>query len=327
MFLKSAGVETYAGSLILAMRTHSSETPASTADLPESLVAMREALWHSGGKAAPTVEDQALATNEDTALAGLLAVTDHDENVTAFAVATTAAHGTVQLDVATGAWTYNPAANYNGQDSFALSVTDADGQAAISTITVTVAPVNDAPVWTASPSLGIDENTPGGTDIWTLVANDVDGDQVVYSVTTVNSAFQVSAAGVLSVRDGTLLDFETSSSATVTVRASDGQASTDKVFTIAVRNVNEAPNAPVLIGSSVAIFAEPGVSLSNATIATFALSDPDRTTPTLRLRSGSTSVVRGVGQHASVQDRLQSQTSRRWPLSRVRFSSTAMATA
>ncbi len=289
LFLKSAGMDSYAGSLIEAMTNASpvAVTPATIADVPAAVAGLRDALWHAGGKAAPELADMTLATNEDTALGGTLAVVDHDENVAGFGVATQAAHGTVTIDPTTGAWIYNPAANYNGSDSFVLSVTDADNQTAVSTVTVEVAAVNDAPVWGVAPALAVDENAANGTVLATLVATDIDGDPVVYSITTVNSPFQISAAGVLSVRDGARLDSETAQSVGVTVRASDGMADTDTLLVVAVRNVNEAPTITSGTGSS--YFTETGLGSkpadAGAVVATIGVADPDGTVPTLEFVS------------------------------------------
>ena len=289
LFLKYAGGDTYAGSLIEAMTAAGPVAPPSQALVPQSVAEARAALWHAGGRAVPTLADQALSTNEDTVLSGMLAVIDHDENVVGFEVHAQGAHGTVAIDTS-GAWSYTPSANYFGEDSFEILVRDGDGQSATARVTVAIASVNDAPVWGATPALTISENAANGSLVQTLDASDADGDTVVYSITDSNSAFQITAAGVLSVRAGHLLDYEAGASVQVTVRASDGQVFADKMFTIALQNVNEAPNAPSVISQGIAIAAEPGASLANQTIATFTLTDPDLTTPSLRLRAGAASM-------------------------------------
>ena len=48
------------------------------------------------------------------------------------------AHGTVSLN-ADGSFTYTPAVNYNGGDSFTYSVSDGNGGTATATVTLTVA--------------------------------------------------------------------------------------------------------------------------------------------------------------------------------------------
>jgi VCBS repeat-containing protein len=98
---------------------------------------------------APTaVNDQYLAA-EDTALVipapGVLA-NDQDFDVTVLQaqVVTNPAHGTLSL-AADGSFVYTPAANYNGSDSFTYIANDGLADSNTATVTLTVAPVNDAP--------------------------------------------------------------------------------------------------------------------------------------------------------------------------------------
>ena len=54
-------------------------------------------------------------------------------------------HGTTQVD-GSGRVTYTPAPNFNGMDSFTYTVSDGKGSSDVGTVSVTVLPVNDAPV-------------------------------------------------------------------------------------------------------------------------------------------------------------------------------------
>ncbi|NEU06697.1 hypothetical protein GZH53_00070, partial [Flavihumibacter sp. R14] len=47
---------------------------------------------------------------------------------------------------ADGSFTYTPNANFNGTDSFTYKVSDGTLESNIATVTLTVTPVNDAPV-------------------------------------------------------------------------------------------------------------------------------------------------------------------------------------
>ncbi|MBI2236024.1 MAG: tandem-95 repeat protein [Magnetospirillum sp.] len=89
-----------------------------------------------------TAEDNAYTTGQVTA-------TDTDSGDTlTYTVKSTdiPGHGTVQMNSATGAFTYTPHANYFGADTFKVTVTDASGATAVQTISVSVSAVNDAPV-------------------------------------------------------------------------------------------------------------------------------------------------------------------------------------
>ena len=55
------------------------------------------------------------------------------------------AHGTAMLN-ADGTFTYTPAADFNGADSFSYTIGDGNGGTATATVSVTVTPTNDGPV-------------------------------------------------------------------------------------------------------------------------------------------------------------------------------------
>ena len=58
---------------------------------------------------------------------------------------TAPAHGTLTLN-ADGSFTYTPDANFNGTDSFTYTANDGTPTRNVATVTITVTPVNDAPV-------------------------------------------------------------------------------------------------------------------------------------------------------------------------------------
>lgn len=293
IFLKYAGGQNYAGSLIEAMTAASTTVPATVGTIPASVKTLRDSLWWAGGKAVPSIADRTLAGVEDVALSGTLAATDHDENITAYGVTTQAGHGTVTVNATTGAWVYTPDADYFGTDSFSLFVKDADNQVGTAKFTVNLAGVNDAPRFGVIPTLNIAENAAAGTPVGALTAVDPEGNSFAFSILDANSPFAISASGVLTVRDGALLDYETADKATVNVRVDDGMDHRDITFTIGIVDVNEAPNAPLLVGGAVARVSEPvsgAPAIGGTVIATFSLTDPDRTTPTLRIKSAPAGV-------------------------------------
>jgi uncharacterized repeat protein (TIGR01451 family) len=102
-------------------------------------------------------------------------------------------HGTTTLNP-DGTVIYTPAPNYNGPDSFTVTVCDPSNSCATSTVTVTVVAVNDPPVAT-NDSAGTPEDTATTVDV---LANDtdVDGNLDPASVSIV-SAPSHGTAGVL----------------------------------------------------------------------------------------------------------------------------------
>jgi Bacterial Ig domain/RTX calcium-binding nonapeptide repeat (4 copies) len=99
----------------------------------------------AGGNQPPVAGNGAGTTNEDTPLNGNLPVaTDVDGDPITYAKLSGPAHGTVSVN-ANGSYSYVPAANYNGSDSFGFSVSDGKGGSNSYTQALTVMAQNDAP--------------------------------------------------------------------------------------------------------------------------------------------------------------------------------------
>src|SRR5205823_1805970 len=84
------------------------------------------------------------------------------------------AHGTLTLN-GNGSFTYTPAANYNGPDSFTYKANDSQADSNAATVSLTVTPVNDAPVagndsYTTAEDTALTVGAPG------VLGNDTDAD-------------------------------------------------------------------------------------------------------------------------------------------------------
>lgn len=281
--------------LVTAM-TGTTTTPAVTPlAMPTTIADKLATYWHAGTKAAPTgpAAPRAVTLAEDGSIAinGSYGVIDHDQNVTGYSLdpAKGPTKGVISaFNAATGALTYTPFADANGEDSFVVIATDADGQSVALPVNVTITAVNDAPRAIAvvnGTALQIAENAPGSTTangalIGTFTATDIEGDAITYSLAdNAGGRFTITSTGELRVLNASLLDREAAASHTVRVRATDSKgAYTDAAFTVAVTNVNEAPNAPVL-STSAGMISEyvAGTNTSNVSglIARFTTSDPD----------------------------------------------------
>ncbi|MEQ1729528.1 MAG: cadherin-like domain-containing protein, partial [Vicinamibacterales bacterium] len=93
----------------------------------------------------PVANPGSKTTPEDTPVSGLLTSSDNDGGAPVYSLASGTSHGTVVVN-ADGSYTYTPAPDYNGPDSFTFTVVDGNGGSATSTVTLTVTPVNDKPV-------------------------------------------------------------------------------------------------------------------------------------------------------------------------------------
>ncbi len=145
----------------------------------------------------PVAGDDSATTPEDTAVMVSVLGNDSDVDGDTLSVAsvTQGAHGTVAIN-GDGTVTYTPAPNFNGTDTFTYTVSDGF-TADEAEVTVTVAPVNDAPV-----ALDDTATTDAGTPVTVpVLTNDTDIDGDTLTVTAVGSAGNGSA--VLSA-DGTV---------------------------------------------------------------------------------------------------------------------------
>ena len=103
--------------------------------------------------------------------------------------------------------------------------------------------VNRAPVFTdgTATTRSIDENSESGASVGAAVrATDADRDRLTYSLRGTDAgSFTINSSGQIMVGTGTMLDYETKDSYTVTARATDGSASDTISVAITVVNVDE----------------------------------------------------------------------------------------
>ncbi len=154
------------GTVVLHVSATSTESNGDTATttLPLTVTVLPE-------NDAPTTTNQTLTTAEDTPVTGVVTGADVDGDTLSYGVVGTgAAHGVVTLDPVTGAFTYTPGSDYNGPDSFQVAISDGKGGTVISTISIGVTPVPDAPTVTITTDANNDGN---------LTTNEVNGSSTV----------------------------------------------------------------------------------------------------------------------------------------------------
>ncbi|MDA9841772.1 Ig-like domain-containing protein, partial [Candidatus Marinimicrobia bacterium] len=183
----------------------------------------------------PVSESGSLTTDEDTDGSISLTASDVENDNLSFSIIAQPSNGSVSLSGNTA--TFSPSTNFNGSDLFSFITTDGIGFSNEATISLTINPINDAPV--ANDVTGsTNENRSIQLSI-TLDATDVDGDDLTYSIVSDVSN------GTTSISGSTLTytpDTNWNGTDTFTYKANDGLLNSNTATgTITVSEVNDAP--------------------------------------------------------------------------------------
>ncbi|MEQ1941290.1 carbohydrate-binding protein [Mesorhizobium sp. VNQ89] len=131
---------------------------------------------------APEAEDFAAETDEDTAITinVLDYINDPDGDALTVTATVPAAQGTVSVNGTE--ITFTPALNFHGDATITYTVTDTGTLAADGTISVSVAPENDAPTISGSLSDATVPAEGGSLALSSLIVSDVDGDATTLGI-------------------------------------------------------------------------------------------------------------------------------------------------
>jgi hypothetical protein len=175
----------------------------------------------------------AVSLQEDASISFSPLLNDSLTTGSAFTITTSSpANGSVAISGET--ITYTPSANFNGQDSFDYTVTQGSIFAS-STVSVTVAAVNDAPTLSIASTINYKENNTITID---PSAADVDGDDITLTLGGTDAESFSLANNILSFN--TPPDFETKNSYSITLTLTDGIETVEKLITINITDVNES---------------------------------------------------------------------------------------
>ncbi len=230
---------------------------------------------------APVTEDQSASTDEDTAVEITLTATDVDGDNITYTIVSDVSNGNTSLSGATV--TYTPDSNWNGTDTFTFKANDGTVDSNTSTVTITVASVNDAPV-VENKSVTIVQNNSFELE---LSANDVDSSTVTFSIKsnpengsasitdnnityTPNTDFvgddsivYIANDGVLDSNDGTITISIVNNSSPVT---EDQSASTDEDTAVDITLTATDQEGDAITYSVVSDASNGTTSLSGATV-------------------------------------------------------------
>src|SRR5262249_2184177 len=121
---------------------------------------------------------------------------DVDGNPLSAILVSGTAHGALTLN-ADGSFTYTPAANYIGSDSFTYKVNDGTADSNVATADITVPSVNAAPVFDSGGTATIAEKLITQTVVYDAHATDAENDTLTYSLPTGvvdNDLFNINAS-------------------------------------------------------------------------------------------------------------------------------------
>jgi hypothetical protein len=197
--------------------------------------------------ASPLVAEEKYAVNEDTTLnitaPGVLANDTGVFNTNLTAVLVNGpANGVLNLS-SNGGFTYQPFTNFNGNDSFNYQTLDGQTNLGTATVTITVNPVNDAPVLPTQANRTVAELE---MLVVTNAASDVDlpPDSFTYSLLNAPTGAAIDDNGVItwtpSLKQGP------STNTITTIVADDGEPplSATNSFLVFVRDITSAPTLP-----------------------------------------------------------------------------------
>ena len=247
----------------------------------------------AGGNEAPTIAAQTFSIVEDAAsgaAVGTVTATDADNDGLTFSITNGNTNSVFAINASSGAITVASALDHEATPTYTLTVQVSDGTtSANAAVTINVTDVNEAPVVTAqTTAFTIAEDATNGTAVGTVAATDPENNRLTFTITNGNTgnAFAIDGTtGAITVA-GTL-NRETTSTYTLTVRASDGSLSGTANFTVNVTDVNEAP----VVTAQNAAFTVAENANNGTAVGTVAATDPENDRLTFTITNGNTSNV------------------------------------
>ena len=204
----------------------------------------------------PKIEAQTFSVQENSDngdTVGTVEATDEDGDELTFAITAGNTGEAFAIGEASGVLTVADPAQLDFEASpvFTLTIQVNDGTVTATadvTINVTEAPLiqrENIPPQLENQSFDIDENSENGTVVGNIQASD-DGDALTFSISAGNTgeAFEINpGTGELTVKTASMLDYETTTSFTLTIAVSDGEFSTTAEITINLNDIEPEPLA------------------------------------------------------------------------------------
>ncbi|MEL1232140.1 MAG: Ig-like domain-containing protein, partial [Candidatus Neomarinimicrobiota bacterium] len=197
---------------------------------------------------APIANNVSQTTNEDESVQIALDGDDSDGDSLSYIIVSNPSNGTLG-SIDGNNVQYFPNQDFNGTDSFTYKVNDGTVDSNTAQVTIGINAVNDTPT-TNDVSVEMDENLSMNPIVGiTLEGNDVDGDNLTYSIVSNPSNGSLSAISSNTVTYSAGQDWNGTD--TFTYKANDGtEDSNISTVTITVNAVNDAPSTNDIVTST-----------------------------------------------------------------------------
>lgn len=160
--------------------------------------------------------------------------------------------------------------NYDVKKSYSLIVAASDGNlSSNNTLTVNLNKINRMPE-VQNATFNINENSPVGTAVGSIVATDREGDPLVISITGGNASGSFSVTGKnITIANPAALNYETSPVFTLTINVSDGVSNVQATVTINLINVVEPTDNAFITFTVPGMVGEPVIDLTAHTVRAY----------------------------------------------------------
>ncbi len=235
-------------------------------------------------------ESFSFSVAEDAAVGaavGTAGATDPEGGTLTYAITAGNDAGAFALDTGTGALTVAAALDHEAVASYSLTISASSGDHSVTTTAaIAVTNVDEPPAFGAeSYAFSVAEDAAAGAAVGAVTATDPEGGALTYAITAGNdgSAFAIAAAsGALTVAG--VLDYETTTSYSLTVTASDAAGGTaTATVAITVTDVDEAP----AFGETSYAFSVAEDAAVAAAVGTVGATDPEGGTLTYAITAGN----------------------------------------
>ena len=285
--------------------TASDGSLSGTADITINMEDVNEPPMVASGQTFSVAEDAANGT-----IVGTVKANDTDGDNLTFSISSGNAGSVFAINRRSGAITTVGILDFETTPSYTLQITVSDGiLSGTADITINMEDVNEPPTVASGQTFSVAEGAANGTIVGTVKANDTDGDNLTFSISSGNagSVFAINRrSGAITV-NGTL-NYEIKQTYTLGIKVSDGEMTSTASITIKVRDEGDDPDSDDNAGT------KPGTSANNAPIvndATFMIAenpengtqvgrvlaiDRERTPLTYAIISGNTNDAFGINQ-------------------------------